>query len=84
MLKLLDIDLLCIVEHHVPMDETEKMATTVKNCHSLLIPGYGVMSKHRHSSSGGVGWYYKETLNVESWDPPALPDELLESSRERC
>ena len=41
MLKSLDIDLLSIVEHHVPMEETEKMATAVKNCHSLLIPGYG-------------------------------------------
>ena len=56
MLKSLDIDLLSIVEHHVPMDETEKMATTVKNCHSLRIPGYGVMSKHRLNPSGGVGW----------------------------
>ena len=49
MLKSLDIDLLSIVEHHIPMDETEKMTQTVKNCHSLLIPGYGALSKHRSS-----------------------------------
>ena len=49
MLKSLDIDLLSIVEHHIPMDETEKVTQTVKNCHSLLIPGYGTLSKHRSS-----------------------------------
>ena len=37
MLKSLDIDLLSIVEHHVTMEETDKMATTVKTAiHSLF------------------------------------------------
>ena len=51
-IKSLDIDLLSIVEHHISMEDIENAAPTVKNCHSLLIPGYTVLSKHRSSSSG--------------------------------
>ena len=85
LLKKLKVDCLAVSEHHISAGDHDMDQLSIKcDYPSLKIAGYKHASKHRDQASGGVAWYWRKDLNVETWDGALLPNDLLEAGRERC
>ena len=84
LLKIHKIDCLAVTEHHIPSnDYVQDKYSSQLNLPTLKIKGFNSASKHRDKSSGGVAWYWKKDLNVESWEGANLNKDLLEAGRDR-
>ena len=83
-LKDLRVDCLAIVEHHLPAGDYEPDQYSYRQNHpTMKINGFKHASKHRDKASGGVAWFWRKDLNVETWEGAPLPNNLHEAGRER-